>query len=407
MTHQPQTPHSRRDRKLISVIFRSAKSRHSPVRTICSASTDPIAEWFPLFPTRAALGRLHEVLGNSQGGPHLVLPPIAYNQTLASPMDVSLLTSSIRSDQKSPIVNPTRSTAAAPSPAVDGWNYEEAFSRNLGLISPGEQERLRNCRVAIPGMGGVGGLHLMTLTRLGIGKFRIADADQFSVGNFNRQFGSSLKTLEQHKASVLGEAARDINPELELDIVTDFIDRSNVDAFLEGVDLLVDAVDFFAFDARRLLFQEARRRGIWAVTAGPIGFSTAWMCFDPIGMSFDDYFDLRDDMDSLDRFIAFALGLAPKATHVPYFDFSYVDRDSGRGPSVASACRLASGVVGAEAVKILLQRGEVKSAPHYHQFDPYRYLLKQGRLRLGNRGPLQRIKRRIMRKRLIDLGFHA
>ena len=67
-------------------------------------------------------------------------------------------------------------------------------------------------------MGGVGGLHLMTLTRLGIGKFRIADADQFSVGNFNRQFGSSVSTLDQSKASVLGDAARDVNPELEFDV---------------------------------------------------------------------------------------------------------------------------------------------------------------------------------------------
>ncbi len=254
--------------------------------------------------------------------------------------------------EKLTIVNSTRSTTGPPPTAIPGWNYEEAFSRNLGLISPSEQDRLRNCRVAIPGMGGVGGLHLMTLTRLGIGKFRIADADQFAVGNFNRQFGSSVGRLINPKHRCLATAARDVNPDLELDVVTDFIDESNVDAFLDGVDLLVDAVDFFAFDARRLLFQEARRRGIWAVTAGPIGFSTAWISFDPNGMSFDEYFDLRDDMDSLDRFVAFALGLAPKATHVPYFDFSYVDRESGRGPTSPRHVDLASGVVGAEAIKI-------------------------------------------------------
>lgn len=304
-------------------------------------------------------------------------------------------------------VNPPPSSTVTEPSAQASWTYEEAFSRNLGLISPSEQERLRNCRVAIPGMGGVGGLHLMTLTRLGIGKFRIADADQFGVGNFNRQFGSTLSTLELPKAEVLGKSARDVNPELEVDVFGEFIDHSNVDAFLDGVDLLVDAVDFFAFDARRLLFREARRRGIWAVTAGPIGFSTAWISFDPNGMSFDEYFDLRDDMDSLDLFIAFALGLAPKVTHVPYFDFSYVDRESGRGPSVAAACRLASGVVGAEATKILLQRGEVRPAPAFHQFDAYRYLLRRGRLRFGNRGPLQRVKRRVMRRRLIQMGFQV
>ena len=54
------------------------------------------------------------------------------------------------------------------------WSYEEAFSRNLGIFTKEEQETLRNSRVAIIGMGGVGGVHLMTLTRLGIGKFTIA-----------------------------------------------------------------------------------------------------------------------------------------------------------------------------------------------------------------------------------------
>lgn len=284
------------------------------------------------------------------------------------------------------------------------WNYEEAFSRNLGLISPDEQQRLRNCRVAIPGMGGVGGNHLMTLTRMGIGKFRIADADEFETKNFNRQFGATLDSLGQSKASVLAASAKSVNPELQIDVFNEFITPENVAAFLDGVDLLVDSVDFFAFEARRMLFREARQRGIWALTAGPIGFSTAWLAFDPKGMSFDDYFDLQDDMQSVDKLCAFALGLAPRSTHLPYFDFSYVE-SSGRGPSVAAACRLAAGVVGAEAIKILLKRGEVRAAPCFQQFDPYRYLLRKGRLRSGNRGTLQRLKRHIMRGRMIKLGY--
>lgn len=43
------------------------------------------------------------------------------------------------------------------------WSYDEAFVRNRGLINPEEQQRLRNCRVAIAGMGGIGGIDLMTL----------------------------------------------------------------------------------------------------------------------------------------------------------------------------------------------------------------------------------------------------
>ena len=284
------------------------------------------------------------------------------------------------------------------------WNYDQAFSRNLGLINPQEQLRLRGCRVAIPGMGGVGGLHLMTLARMGIGKFRIADADSFDTPNFNRQFGATIDNLGRPKAEVLAESARGVNPEAELEFLTEFVTPANIDAFLEGVDLVVDAVDFFAFEARRMLFREAAKRGIWVITAGPIGFSTAWLTFDPAGMSFDDYFDLHDGMAAVDLFAAFALGLAPRSTHLPYFDFSHVDQ-SGRGPSVAAACRLAAGVVGAEAIKILLQRGHVRAAPCYAQFDAYRCLLRKGRLPMGNRNPLQRLKRRILKKRMLALGY--
>lgn len=284
------------------------------------------------------------------------------------------------------------------------WTYEVAFSRNLGLINPDEQQRLRNCRVAIPGMGGVGGLHLMTLARMGVGKFRIADADNFEAGNFNRQFGATLDNLGLPKSEVLAESAKGVNPEAELEFLKEFVTPENVDRFLEDVDLLIDAVDFFAFDARRMLFREAARRGIWVVTAGPIGFSTAWLAFDPKGMSFDNYFDLRDGMAAVDQFAAFAIGLAPRSTHIPYFDFSYVDQN-GRGPSVAAACRLAAGVVGAEAVKILLQRGHVRAAPCYAQFDAYRCLLRKGRIPMGNRNPLQRFKRHILRRRMLALGY--
>lgn len=284
------------------------------------------------------------------------------------------------------------------------WTYSEAFSRNLGLIAPAEQERLRQCRVAIPGMGGVGGMHLMTLVRMGIGKFRISDADVFETKNFNRQFGATIQNLGRGKVDVMASSAESVNPELEIDTFSEFVTTKNIDAFLDGVDLVVDSVDFFAFEARRMIFREARKRGIWVITAGPIGFSTAWILFDPAGMSFDEYFDFKDGMEPVDQLCAFALGLAPRSTHLPYFDFSYVEQ-SGRGPSVAAACQLASGVVGAEAIKILLGRKGLRPAPYYSQFDAYRCLLKTGRLRFGNRGPLQKLKRQVMRRRMISLGY--
>lgn len=282
------------------------------------------------------------------------------------------------------------------------WNYEQAFCRNLGLLSAAEQERLRQSRVAIAGLGGVGGVHLMTLARLGIGKFSIADPDVFETANFNRQVGASISTLGQAKVDVMAELARGVNPELELRAWHEAVTPANIDEFLRDVDLVVDGIDFFAIEARRRLFAEARRRGVWAHTAGPIGFSAAWLSFDPGGMSFDDYFDLRDNQPALEQLIAFAVGLTPKATHLAYLDLSKVKPGTGIGPSSALACQMCSGVAAAETLKILLRRGGVRAAPYYFQFDAYRRKFCQGRLRAGNRHPWQRVKRRWLLRRFAN-----
>src|SRR5947207_2780281 len=106
----------------------------------------------------------------------------------------------------------------APGPVeVDAdFSYEEAFSRNLGWLTEWEQQALRSKRIAIAGMGGVGGFHLMTLVRFGIGAFNIADMDTFGLVNFNRQIGATMATLGRSKARVMAEAARQVNPEVQI-----------------------------------------------------------------------------------------------------------------------------------------------------------------------------------------------
>ena len=79
------------------------------------------------------------------------------------------------------------------SPDVTSFNYDEAFSRNIGWVTEAEQQSLRGKRVAIAGLGGVGGVHLLTLARLGIGRFAIADLDRFDLVNFNRQVGATTR----------------------------------------------------------------------------------------------------------------------------------------------------------------------------------------------------------------------
>ena len=78
---------------------------------------------------------------------------------------------------------------------MPSFAYADAFRRNLGWVTVAEQTALRGKRVAIAGLGGVGGAHLLTLTRLGIGAFHIADFVRFELHNFNRQVGANTGSI--------------------------------------------------------------------------------------------------------------------------------------------------------------------------------------------------------------------
>ena len=138
------------------------------------------------------------------------------------------------------------------------FSYDDAFDRNLGWFTGQEQQALKGKTVAIAGMGGVGGVHLLTLVRLGISKFHIADLDSFEVPNFNRQVGAMMSTLDQPKVDVLARMAKDINPEAEIQTFPDGVTPQNLDAFLDGVDLFIDGFDFFVLDIRRKTFARCR-----------------------------------------------------------------------------------------------------------------------------------------------------
>ncbi len=108
------------------------------------------------------------------------------------------------------------------------FDYETAFSRNIGWVTVAEQARLRNARVAVGGLGGAGGAHLLTLSRLGLTKFHIADFDHFEVHNFNRQAGAVMSSLGQPKAEVLARMAQDINPQAEVRVFNEGVTRHNL-----------------------------------------------------------------------------------------------------------------------------------------------------------------------------------
>jgi molybdopterin/thiamine biosynthesis adenylyltransferase len=285
-----------------------------------------------------------------------------------------------------------------------GSYVDEAFCRNLGLVDYAGQQKLHNTRVAIAGMGGVGGVHLMTLARTGIGAFNVADMDSFAVANVNRQFGATLDSFGRPKLDVMVELASSVNPCICFKTFPEGISDANLDTFLQGVDIVVDGIDFFAFEIRRRLFKRAHELGIPVITAGPLGFSTAVLVFMPDGMGFDEYFDIHDELPEKHRYLHFAMGLAPRATHLAYLDRRFVDIHEKRGPSLHIACQLCAAMTATEVVRIVLGKGRVRAVPCFTQFDPFVGKIRKGRLPMGNRNPLQRIKIAVAKKLFLGGG---
>lgn len=275
---------------------------------------------------------------------------------------------------------------------MQAFNYETAFSRNIGWVTEAEQERLKNARVAIGGLGGVGGVHLLTLARMGVGRFTIADFDVFYIVNFNRQVGARVSTLGRPKIDVLAEMASDINPEIRLRTHPAGIRAEALEEFLSGADVYVDGLDFFAFEARRATFAACERKGIPVVTAAPLGLGVALLVFGPGGMPFEDYFGFAGCADETETAIRFMVGLSPAMLQRGYVaDMSRVDFAARKGPSCIAACQLCAGVAAIETLKLLLKRDGVKFAPWASQFDGYRMRYVKTWRPWGYRNPLQKL----------------
>lgn len=148
--------------------------------------------------------------------------------------------------------------------------YKESFTRNIGVISAAEQGKLQNARVTVVGAGGVGGIALIQLARMGVGSLHIIDRDLFEASNINRQMLSSVSRLGQEKTKVAFNILQDINPSLQIQITNEFVTESNAPKLLADTDVIIDATDNLV--ARAIIHRAARILGIpsiWIAVTPP------------------------------------------------------------------------------------------------------------------------------------------
>lgn len=280
------------------------------------------------------------------------------------------------------------------------FDYYEAFSRNLGFVSSESQDRLRKARVAIAGLGGTGGAQVHALARLGVGGFNLADPDHFELVNFNRQSGASMDTIGHLKTEVARRTVESINPDAKIALFSDGISEKNIDAFLKDVDVVVDSLDFYCFEERFLLYSAARKRGLWVLTAPPLGFGFTLLAFDPHGMAFEEYFGFHPRMTERERVVALIAGIAPKPYLLRYMDRTRPKVADRRLPSVSAAPFLIAGVIATEVARLITGKGNPACVPKVCQFDALLYKFRIRTYYFGMRGPIQRIKRFLLNKML-------
>lgn len=147
---------------------------------------------------------------------------------------------------------------------ASAFSYQEMVTRNAGFVTPAEQRTLRDARVFVCGVGGMGGAAIQSLVRAGVGTFTLADMDVFETSNLNRQLFATLDTVGRPKVAATCAAMARINPDIGLTTYgPEWVDR--LDDILPAHQVVVNGMDDLA--AGIALYRKAREHGATVIDA--------------------------------------------------------------------------------------------------------------------------------------------
>lgn len=152
---------------------------------------------------------------------------------------------------------------------MDNW-----LERTALLLGEEKLALLHDAHVLVVGLGGVGAYAAEMVARAGVGRMTVADADAVSLSNINRQLVALHSTVGRRKAEVLAVRLRDINPEIDLKVICEYIKDERTDALLDAApyDYVVDAID--TLSPKLALIKGALDRGLPLVSSMGAGAKT-------------------------------------------------------------------------------------------------------------------------------------
>lgn len=151
-------------------------------------------------------------------------------------------------------------------------DYHERTKRNHFWVGGTEgQDAIRNLKIGVAGLGGMGSNIAEIFARLGVGYLRITDPDTIERTNINRQVIAFEDTIGKKKAEASANELKKIAKELVIDVSTEGIQSSNVEKFIEGLDVVINEIDVLHMDKQLLLLEAARRKRINVYTTLVVG----------------------------------------------------------------------------------------------------------------------------------------
>ncbi|UCH92140.1 MAG: ThiF family adenylyltransferase [Candidatus Aminicenantes bacterium] len=233
-------------------------------------------------------------------------------------------------------------------------NYIPDFlTRSLPILTEAGIKKLQKVTVGVAGCGGVGGTYAVTLARLGVRSFLLADPGVFDPPDINRQWAASTETLGQNKAVVYETILKNINPKIKILTYTRGITHENAGDFVQQVELIADCLDAKVdINLRGKLYDCARKKGIYAITFPILGFGGLCATSSPDGMSMDIFLTL------LSRAMKAKIPAKLKETFVPEH-VRIVEDGIKKGfiPSLGIATNVIPSVASTESLLILIKTG--------------------------------------------------
>lgn len=183
------------------------------------------------------------------------------------------------------------------------------YVKNFHSLTLAEQGRICESRVLVCGCGGLGGVLINLLARAGVGTLRFVDGDVFNPSNLNRQWFCDTQELSRPKAEVAGAHVRAINPLIEVEVFSTFMDQDNVGDLVGGMDLVMDALD--NLPGRFLLAEAAKHTGVPFIHAAATGWWGQVSTFLPESfLSLHDIYGREGEQDAAEDSLG-VLGPAP------------------------------------------------------------------------------------------------